>query len=52
MENSINFISSKDDNNNCVMHSKSDYIEIMSCDKADEFIKIFLIHLKIDIKII
>ena len=35
-----------------VMHSKSDNIEIMINDEADEFRKDFLIHLKIDIKII
>ena len=52
MENSINsnnFISSKDDNDeDRVMHSKSDNIEIMSRDEADEVKKIFLIYLKID----
>ena len=38
--NTINFISSKDDNNeDHVMHSKSDNIEIMSSDEADEGIK-------------
>ena len=36
----INFISSKDDNNEeRVMHSKSDSIEIMISDEADEIIK-------------
>ena len=36
----INFISSKDDNNKeCVMHSKSDKIEIMTGDEADEIMK-------------
>ena len=34
------------------MLSKSDNIEIMMSDKADEVLKSFLIHLKIDIKII
>ena len=34
------------------MHSKSDSIEIMISDEADEFTKNFLIHLKVDIKII
>ena len=34
------------------MHLKSDNIEIMSSDEADEVTKNFLIHLKIDIKII
>ena len=49
----INFISSKDDNDeDHVMHSKSDNIEIMISDEADEVIKNFLVHLKIDIKII
>ena len=53
INNTINFISSKDDNNeDHVMHSKSDNIEIMSSDEADEGIKNSLIHLKIDIKII
>ena len=35
----INFISSKDTDEDRVMHSKSDNIEIMIYDKADEFIK-------------
>ena len=36
----INFISSKDDNDEeCVIHSKSDNIEIMINDKADDVIK-------------
>ena len=34
------------------MHSKSDNIEIMIIEEADEVIKNFLIHKKIDIKII
>ena len=35
------------------MHSKSDNIKIMISDEADEVIKKkFLIHLKIDIKVI
>ena len=34
------------------MHLKSDNIEIMSSDEADEVTKNFLIHVKIDIKII
>ena len=34
------------------MHLKSDNIEIMISDDAGEVIKKFLIHLKIDIKII
>ena len=34
------------------MHSKSDNIEIMIIEEADEVIKNFLIHIKIDIKII
>ena len=36
----------------CVMHSKSDNIEIMVSDEADEVIKNFLIHVKVYIKII
>ena len=35
----INFISSKDINEECVIHSKSDNIEAMAYDKADEVIK-------------
>ena len=35
----INFISSKDNGEERVMHSKSDYIEIMINDKANEIIK-------------
>ena len=37
---------------NLKMHSKSGNIEIMINDEADENIKDFLIHLKINIKII
>ena len=49
----INFIFSEDDNDEeHIMHSKSDNIEIMISDKVNEVIKHFLIHLKIDIKII
>ena len=35
----INFISSKDSDGECLMYSKSDSIEIMIKDKADEVIK-------------
>ena len=35
----INLISSKDTDEECVMHSKSDNIKIMNYDKADEIIK-------------
>ena len=35
----INFISSKDNGEERVMHSKRDYIEIMINDKANEVIK-------------
>ena len=35
----INFISSKDNGKERVMHSKRDYIEIMINDKANEVIK-------------
>ena len=35
----INFISSKDSNETCTMHSKSDNIEIMIGNKTDEIIK-------------
>ena len=48
-----NFIFSKNDNDaEQVMHSKSDIVEIMINDEADEVIKKFLNHSKIDIKII
>ena len=47
-----NFIFTKDNNEEHIMHSKSDSIEIMINDKADEVIKNFLIHIKTDIKII
>ena len=49
----INFISSKDDNDEeRVMHSKSDNIEIMISDEANEITENSLILLKTDIKII
>lgn len=35
----INFISSKDTDDECVMHSKCDSIEIIIYDKADENVK-------------
>ena len=35
----INFVSSKDNDEECVMHSKSDNIEIMIKDKADKVIE-------------
>ena len=43
MENSIknNFISSLDNDEECVMHSKSDNIEIMINDEADDIIGLF-----------
>ena len=47
-----NFISSIDNNEERVIYSKSDNIEIMTNDEADEVLKIFFILLKIDIKII
>ena len=41
----ISFISSKDNNDEeCVMDSKSDNVEIMISDEADEVIKNFLTH--------
>ena len=47
----INFFSFEDDNDEGpVMHSKSDNIEIIISYEADEVVKNFLIHLKIDIK--
>ena len=48
----IDFISSKDDDEEHVMHSKSDNIEIRISDDADEVIKKRFDSLKIDIKII
>ena len=54
MENSIsnsnNFISSKDDDKERVMHSKSDNIEIMINDKTDEVMQELFSHFLIDIK--
>ena len=47
-----NFISSLDNVKEHVMHSKSDNIDIMINDEADEIIKNSLIPLKTDIKII
>ena len=50
MENSINkskqLYSSIDNNEECVMHSKSDNIEIMISDEASEVIKEFFDSLK------
>ena len=48
----INFVSSTDNNEERVMHSKSDNIENMINDEANEVIKNLLIHSKIGIKII
>ena len=40
MENSVNFVSSKGDNDEeCIMHSKNDNIEIMINDEADDIIE-------------
>ena len=47
-----NFISSIDNDEERVMHSKSDNIEIMINDEANDVIKNLLIHSKTDIKII
>ena len=47
-----NFIFSIDNDEEHVVHSKSDNIEIMINDNRDEGIKNFLIHLNIDFKII
>ena len=41
-----------DDDEERLMHSKSNIIEIMINDEAHEVIKNFLIHLKIDIEVI
>ena len=48
----INFLSSIDNYEERVIHSKTDKIEIMINVEANEVIKILLIHSKIDIKII
>ena len=45
------FISSKDNDEERAMHSKSDKTEIMLMMKEINLQKTFLIHLKIDIKI-
>ena len=47
-----NFISSLDNDEKHVMHSKSDNIEIMINEEADDVIKELLVHLKIYIKMI
>ena len=39
MENSFKFISSRDNDEECPIHSKNDNIEIMINDEADEAIK-------------
>ena len=52
INNTNNFTSSIHNDKKCVMHSKSDNIEIMINDEANEVTKELLIHLKIDIKII
>ena len=48
----INLLSSIDNYEERVIHSKSDKIEIMINVEANEVIKILLIHSKINIKII
>ena len=47
-----NFIFSIDNDEERVMHSKSDHIEIIINDEAMNLQRNFSIHLKIDIKII
>ena len=47
-----NFIFSTDNDEECVMHSKSDNIEIMINDETDKVIKQLFMYLKIDSKII
>ena len=49
---SDDFISSIGNDEKHVMHSKSDNIEIMINDEADEVIKELFIHLKVNFKII
>ena len=48
----INFISSIDNDEDCVLHWNSDNIEVKMNYEAKEIKKNFLIHLKIDIKTI
>ena len=48
----IRFMSSIDNNEERAMHSRSDNIEIMIDDEANNVIKNLLIHSKIDAKII
>ena len=49
----MNFISAKDDSDEeRVVHSKSDNMEIMTNDKADKVTEEFLNHSKIDVKIL
>ena len=47
----INFISSKDNDEERVMHSKGVSKEIMINDKTNEVIKTFLNHFFLDIKL-
>ena len=47
-----NFISSLNNDEERVMHSKNDNIEIMISDETDKVIEELFVHLKIDIKII
>ena len=47
----INFISSKDNDEERVMHSKGVSKEIMIKDKTNEVIKTFLNHFFLDIKL-
>ena len=46
-----NFISSLDNDYECIMHSKSDNIEVMINDEADKIIQEPFDWLKLDIKI-
>ena len=46
----INIVSFKNTDEECVMHSKIDNIEIMICNKEDEVIKEISKHFLIDIK--
>ena len=47
----INYISSRDNDEERLMYSKTDSTEIMINDKASELLKNFLIHFFIDIKL-
>ena len=47
----IDFISSKDNDEECVMHLKSDNIEILINDKSMKFLNSLLNYISTDIKL-